>query len=162
MIRPVTPNDTEHILAIYNHYIINSVASFEIEPLTFDAMRNRIVEISTEYPYFVDETNGEITGFCYVHPWKERAAYKYTLESTVYISPKHTRKGIGMRLMNKLINSCQALGYNSIIACITGNNTASIALHKSLGFTQVSQFKKVGIKFGRQLDVVDFQILINT
>lgn len=160
MIRIVSPNDAESILAIYNQYVIYSVASFEVEPLTLESMRNRIMEISPKYPYFVDESDGEITGFCYAHPWKERAAYKYTLESTIYIDPEHLRKGIGMRLMNKLIDSCRNMGYYSIIACITGENTASIALHKALGFSQVSHFKNVGTKFGRLLDIVDYQLII--
>lgn len=160
MIRTVTSDDAESILAIYNQYIINSVASFEVEPLTLESMRNRIIGISSEYPYFVDESNGEITGFCYAHPWKERAAYKYTLESTIYIAPKYIRKGIGMRLMNKLIDCCRQHGYHSIIACITGNNTASIALHEALGFSQASHFKNVGIKFDQQLDVLDYQLII--
>ena len=162
IIRPVELSDSNAITEIYNHYILNSVASFETEALSIEMMRNRIYEISADFPYFVCEIDGHIAGYCYAHPWKERAAYRFTLETTVYISPQHRHEGIGKILMEKLINSCTERGFHALIACITGNNKASIALHERLGFKKVSHFEKVGYKHNQILDVVDYQLLLNT
>ena len=162
IIRPVELSDSNAITEIYNHYILNSVASFETEALSIEMMRNRISEISVNFPYFVCEIDGHIAGYCYAHPWKERAAYRFTLETTVYISPQHLHEGIGKILMEKLINSCTERGFHALIACITGNNEASIALHEKLGFKKVSHFEKVGYKHNQILDVVDYQLLLNT
>lgn len=161
MIRGVELSDAKAIADIYNRYVTESVISFETEPLTEDEMRLRIADISSGFPYFVWEQDGEIAGYCYAHPWKERAAYGRTLETTVYLAPQYTRRGIGSRLMARLIEECRAAGYRALIACITGGNEASIALHRELGFRQVSCFEKVGFKFGRELDVVDMELLLD-
>ena len=78
MIRKADSEDAEAIAAIYNEYIINSTATFETEPVTVEEMRERITQISAGFPYLVYETGNEVAGYCYAHPWKERAAYKYT------------------------------------------------------------------------------------
>ena len=89
MIRAVTLQDTSAITAIYNEYIAHSTSTFDIEPVSEEEIQKRISEISARYPYFVYETDGEIVGYCYAHPWKEREAYNRTLETTVYLSPAH-------------------------------------------------------------------------
>lgn len=161
MIREVKPqDDAAAITAIYNEYILHSTISFETEPLTVEAMRDRIAHIAAECPYFVAEEEGVITGYCYAHPWKERAAYGHTFETTVYLSPEYQSKGIGRQLMSRLIDECRRRGYRALIACITGNNEASRTFHARLGFEQVSLFKEVGYKFGQWLDVVDYELLL--
>jgi L-amino acid N-acyltransferase YncA len=160
MIRKVTTDDVEAIADIYNNYIGNSTATFETERISVNEMRKRIEEISSAFPYFVDEEEGEIAGYCYAHPWKARAAYRYTLETSVYLDPKYFRRGIGRNLMENLIRDCRAQGFHTLIACITEGNTASYQLHESLGFRQVSDFHEVGMKFGRWLGVVDYELLL--
>lgn len=160
MIRQVELQDAKAITNIYNEYVLQSVATFDTEPVLEEEMRTRIAEISSRFPYFVYEENQEITGYCYAHTWKERSAYRYTLETTVYLSPGHTGKGIGMLLMKKLIGACRENGYRALIACITEGNEASNILHEKLGFKQVSRFKKVGLKFDRWLDVADYELLL--
>lgn len=159
-IRNVTAADTKAITDIYNRYVTDSVVTFETKPLTEADMLHRIKETSAHHPYFVCEDNGNVAGYCYAHPWKERAAYSHTLETTVYISPKYHRMGIAQRLMDRLIDECRSRGYHALIACITGDNEASISLHRKLGFKQVSLFKEVGMKFGRWLDVTDYELVI--
>lgn len=161
MIRKVKPSDVSAIVAIYNEYVVGSVISFETEPLSEEAMRRRIEDIAGGFPYLVWEENGEIAGYCYAHPWKERAAYRLTLETTIYLAPQYKRRGIGMRLMTALIDECRSAGFRALIACITGGNEESVALHSRLGFRQVSCFEKVGMKFGRELDVVDMELLLS-
>ena len=160
MIRKVTPEDTRAITGIYNHYIEHTTATFELEPISEEEMRQRILSISARYPYFVEETDGRITGYCYAHTWKEKAAYNRTLESTVYVAPGEERKGIGTRLMNRLITASREAGIHSLIACITADNRPSILMHERLGFVQVSHFKEAGCKFGKWLGIVDLQLLL--
>ncbi len=160
MIRYANLQDAGAIVGIYNEYIINSVVTFETEPLCEEEMRTRMGGILDHYPYFVYEEDGKVVGFCYAHPWKERAAYRYTLETTVYLSSSHVGKGLGRSLMERLINECRNCGYKALIACITAENEASVALHTKLDFEKVSHFEKVGLKFGRWLDVVDYELVI--
>lgn len=160
MIRSVKPSDAKVLVEIYNDYILNTTISFETEPLTVEQMSHRIEGISAHCPYLVWEDDGEIAGFCYAHQWKERAAYHNTLETTVYLSPGHFRKGIGTQLMKHLIEDCHKNGFKVLIACITANNEASIKMHEALGFKQVSYFSQVGEKFGQLLDVVDMQLTL--
>ncbi len=160
MIRNVYPSDAQSITQIYNEYILHSTISFETKALTCEEMKQRITDIAPTYPYYVYEENGEIAGYCYAHPWKERAAYQNTLETTIYISPAHARKGIGRLLMRTLIAECRNRGFHALIACITADNEPSRLLHAKLGFKQVSLFKEVGMKFGKWLDVVDYELIL--
>jgi len=158
MIRPVKLQDAVAISRIYNHYVEKTTVSFETEPLTEFGMARRIASIASHYPYFVHEDcDGGITGYCYVHQWKERAAYDGAVETTIYLKAGSEACGIGTMLMERLIDECRARGYRVLIACVTAENAASVAFHKKLGFEQVSHFKNVGCKFGRLLDVVDLQ-----
>lgn len=159
-IRPVTGADAEAITSIYNRYVTESVATFETVPLSVDDMRERIDGISAQFPYYVYESDGRIAGYCYAHPWKERAAYEKTLETTIYLAEGYQRRGIGRKLMEKLIAECSRRGYFAMIACITGSNMGSIEFHRSLGFRQVSFFEKVGFKLNQILDVVDYELLL--
>ena len=160
MIRPVKLGDTKSITDIYNEYVVNSVATFDTEPVSEDDMRSRIADISSHYPYLVYELDGIIAGYCYAHAWKQKAAYKYTLETTIYLSPHYQKREIGKQLMTALIDECRKNGYHALIACITSGNEASNTLHLKLGFKQVSLFEKVGIKFGHRLDVADYELLL--
>lgn len=160
MIRTVNKHDAKAIAQIYNDYIVNTTISFETEELTVEQMRLRIESIACHCPFLVWEEDGEIAGYCYAHPWKERAAYHNTLETTIYLAPKYFRKGIGTKLMSQLIDDCRRMGYKVLIACITANNNISIELHRHLGFKKVSHFEQVGEKFGQMLDVIDMQLTL--
>ena len=123
-------------------------------------MRERIERLSAEFPYLVYEKNGKVGGFCYAHRWKDRAAYDHTLETTIYLSPAFQHQGIGTLLMKRLVSECRSMGIVVLVACITYGNEASVRMHEKLGFEQVSHFKRVGMKFGRYLDVVDLQLVL--
>lgn len=161
MIRYVEPvHDSSTIAEIYNHYVDNTTITFETAPVSVDEMAERVTEISQHYPYFVYEMDGQIIGYCYVHAWKSKAAYDCTLETTVYMAPGQTGRGLAVELMNRLIEECRSRGYKALIACITGGNEPSCRMHRKLGFSQVSYFKSVGFKFGKYLDVVDYELLL--
>lgn len=156
-LRPVSPSDAADITIIYNRYIAETTISFETEPLTVEQMRQRIGTLSA-FPYFVCEEAGAVVGYCYAHPWKERAAYARTLETTVYLAHGACHRGIATALMHRLIDACRQRGFHTLIACITDDNAASIRFHERLGFTAVSHFHEVGRKFGRWLGVVDMEL----
>ena len=158
MIRNVKLDDAKCIVNIYNEYIEKTTVSFETEPLTTAQMQMRIKEISSEVPYFVADEDGVIIGYAYAHRWKERAAYNKTLETTIYLDTNHRHHGVGKQLMSHLTEECKRRGYRVLIACITEENTESLAFHKHLGFKQVSCFHNVGEKFGRLLDVTDMEL----
>lgn len=160
MIREVRPDDAAQIAGIYNHYILETTISFETQPLSAEDMRIRIEEISSYFPYFVAENNGKLTGYCYAHPWKERTAYCKTLETTIYLASEAKGRGLGTRLMTQLIKECRNRGYHALIACITAENEESCQFHERLGFKKVSHFEQVGQKFGRWLDVADYELML--
>ena len=160
MIRPVCADDAATIASIYNHYVLNTTISFETVAVCTEAMRARIEAFSAEYPYFVWDENGEVLGYAYAHRWKERAAYAQTWEVTIYLHTAACGRGIGTHLMEHLISACRAAGCRALIACITQENEKSCAFHQRYGFRKVSHFTQVGCKFGRLLDVVDYQLTL--
>ncbi|MBQ8423320.1 MAG: GNAT family N-acetyltransferase [Coprobacter sp.] len=157
-IRPATSHDVQAIADIYNEYIVHSTATFDETPLSYGAMAERISEISSAYPYFVCEIEGQVAGYCFAHQWKPRSAYNTTWETAVYLDSRYIGRGIGKLLMQRFIAECRRRGAKALIACITADNDASIALHLQLGFEQVSHFKRVGVKFGTWLDVKDYEL----
>lgn len=160
MIRKVNLSDAAAIAAIYNEYVAKTTISFETEPVTVAEMERRIAAISSRHPYMVWDEDGRVAGYCYAHLWKERAAYSHTLETTIYVASDCRGRGIGSLLMRALIDECRKAGARALVACITEGNEASIGLHSSLGFKQVSHFERVGLKFGKELGVTDMELLL--
>lgn len=160
MIRPVESRDAAAITAIYNEYIIHTTCTFELDPLSLEDMQARIQAISRSYPYYVWEEDNHLLGYCYAHPWHERAAAAQTMESTIYLAPGSQGRNIGRQLMGKLIDDCRKAGYHALIASITAENKPSRAFHEHLGFVQVSNYREVGRKFGQWLGITDYELLL--
>ena len=161
MIRPIRIEDAAAVAAIYNHYIEHSTATFDTEPLSDRQMLSRLEAIVGRRPGYVSLSEaGEFQGYAYAHPWKEKAAYRYTLETTIYLAPRFVGQGVGRALLSHLVEGCRREGYRSLIACITQGNVASEVLHRKMGFRPVSRFVQVGTKFGRWIDVADYQLLL--
>lgn len=161
IIRRVKPSDAAAVAEIYNYYVLNTDISFETARVDAVAMGRRISEISSSYPFLVCEDAGVLVGYCYAHRWKDRTAYERTAEVTVYVDPTKRRRGIGTLLMGRLIEECKTIGLHALVACITAPNDASVGLHAGFGFERVSYFKEVGTKFGRRLDVYDYELIID-
>lgn len=158
MIRKVRLDDAPAIANIYNPFITQTTVSFETEEVSTEQMAQRIADISAHYPYYVYEEDGKLLGYCYLHAWKERAAYAPTLELTIYLAPEAQSRGIGRPMVEQLIADARQMQVHALIACITQENEHSVRFHQSLGFKQVSHFKNVGYKLGRMLDVVDLEL----
>lgn len=152
-LRACKSGDTAAICSIYNHYVLNTVISFEERPLSMPEMAARIASFTQQYPWLVCEVEGDIAGFAYAAKWKDRSAYRRTAEATVYLRPGFARKGYGKALYGRLLSELDALGCHVVLGCIALPNEASVALHEYFGFRKVAHFNEVGRKFGRWLDV---------
>lgn len=160
MIRPATPSDAAAIITIYNHYITNTTITFEEIPVTEEEMARRISEVSASLAWYVEVLDGEVVGYAYATPWRARSAYRFSVESTVYVSLQHPRKGIGRRLYQALLDDLRQRGIHVVLGGIAQPNTASIALHEHFGFEKVAHFKQVGRKFEQWVDVAYWELLL--
>lgn len=160
MLRTVQPDDALAIAEIYNHYILNSPATFEELPVAPGEMRQRIVETAESYPWFVCEEDGKLLGYAYGRRWRERAAYRYSTEAGVYLDPSAVGMGIGSALLDALLTELRARQFHSVIGGVALPNEASVALLLKFGFRQVAHFKETGNKFGRWIDVGYWQLML--
>ncbi|MEC5161378.1 MULTISPECIES: arsinothricin resistance N-acetyltransferase ArsN1 family B [unclassified Janthinobacterium] len=160
MIRLATPADAPAICAIYNHYVRTSTITFEEVPVEDEEMARRIKDVSASLPWYVCEDDGRVAGFAYATPWRARSAYRFSVESTVYVSHRHPGLGIGARLYQTLIERLRTLGVHTVLGGISLENSASVTLHERLGFEKVGHFKDVGRKFDRWIDVGYWQLLL--
>ncbi|MGA2081802.1 MAG: arsinothricin resistance N-acetyltransferase ArsN1 family B [Holophaga sp.] len=153
MIRPGTPADAQAILRIYNPYVTATSISFETVPVLEEVMAARIRETLEHYPWYVREEGGVVLGYAYGSRWKPRDAYRFAVETTVYVAPGEARKGIGASLYQVLLPDLRERGFHNAWASIALPNEASVALHERFGFRKVGHLPEVGWKFGRWVDV---------
>lgn len=159
MIRNANSNDAENIAFIYNHYIDNTIITFEEDPVSAEDMKSRLAEtVSSGLPWLVFEDGNSILGYAYASRWKGRCAYRFSVETTVYLSPSSTSKGIGTRLYKELLTRLKESSVHIAIGGVALPNPASVALHEKLGMEKVGEFKEVGFKFGAWVDVGYWQI----
>ena len=156
-LRPATPCDAAAILAIYAPYVENTTVSFELPAPSLVEFTARIAEICAEYPYLVAEENGVIVGYAYAHRHKERAAYGWNAELSVYLAPDFQGRGIGKRLYRALMELLARQNVRNVYGCVTMPNEKSAALHHSLGFTDAGIWHNSGFKFGAWRDVAWFE-----
>lgn len=156
-IRTALESDAKELLEIYAPYIEKTVITFEYTVPTLAEFSQRIHDTLKQYPYIVAEDNGEIVGYAYVGPFNVRAAYDWTVESSVYVKSDVKGKGIGTKLYQALEDILKKQNISNIVAIITGDNKRSLAFHKKLGYEYVGTFKDVGYKFGQWHDVTWFK-----
>jgi phosphinothricin acetyltransferase len=142
--------DAPEIAAIYAPYVLESAASFETEAPDSGQMRARILEGGALYPWFVaiDEETGKIAGYAYATAFRTRRAYRFAVETTVYLAPGRRRRGLGSALYGVLLPLLEAQGFSQAIAAITLPNEASVRLHERLGFEPAGVYRDVGHKLG--------------
>jgi len=155
-LRPAVPADMAAIAAIYAHHVLHGVASFEIEPPDAAEIGRRFGAIAARnLPCLVAETDGTVIGYAYAARYRERPAYRYTVEDSIYVAPGAGGRGIGRALLGALVERCAALGYRRMIAVIGDSaNVSSIGLHARLGFRVAGVLPSVGFKHGRWVDSV--------
>lgn len=161
MIRQAEIRDAEGICGIYNYYVVNTNATFEERPVSVGDMRDRIREAAGSFPWLVFEKNGEIAGYALASEWKTRSAYRHSVESSVFVSPLLTGRGIGSRLYERLLAALRERSVHAVMGGIALPNPESVALHEKWGFVKVAQFKEIGRKFDRWLDVGYWQLILS-
>lgn len=160
MIRDALASDAAAIAAIYNHYVVQTPVTFETEPVDAATMAARIAEIhDTQLPWLVITNEAaEIIGYAHASKWKGRCAYRYSVETTVYLAPGLGGRGLGSALYAVLLAALRERGLHVAIAGIALPNAASVALHEKLGFEPAGRFREVGWKFEQWLDVGYWQL----
>ena len=160
-VRHATEDDLPRILEIYNDVILHTTAVYDYEPHTLE-MRRQWFKVKKEqgFPVFVASENGAIAGLSSIGPFRAWAAYKYSVENSVYVDDEYRGRGIGKLLIPPLINAARELKLHTIIAGIDASNQASLNLHAYFGFREVAHFKEVGYKFNRWLDLKFLQLIL--
>jgi L-amino acid N-acyltransferase YncA len=159
ILRAATEADIESIASIYAYHVLHGTATFEIEPPGDDEMLRRWQAIqAARLPYLLAESDGEVLAFAYAGPYHARAAYRHTVENSIYVRAGSEGRGIGTKLLGELIADCESLGLRQMIALVgDGANTASIRMHERSGFERAGVLRSVGYKNGRWLDVIVMQ-----
>ena len=163
ILRTVTPEDAAAIAAIYRHFVLTSVATFEDVPPDAAEIAARIAAtLAAGFPYLVAEEKGpqgmrQVLGYAYAGAYHKRAAYRFTVENSVYVAHDQQRRGIARALMEGIISRCTELGYRQMMARISDEGS-SPAFHAALGFKLAGRTPSVGLKFGRWIDVIEMQL----
>lgn len=160
MIRACHRTDANRICEIYNHYVRETVITFEEEPVGTPAMEARIDSVTKQHPWLVWEEKGSVIGYAYATEWKPRSAYRHSVETTIYLEPRSFGRGIGTALYGALISALRELDVHCAVGGIALPNPASVALHERLGFSKIGQFRDIGCKFGRWVDVGYWELIL--
>jgi phosphinothricin acetyltransferase len=153
MIREPHVRDAGAICAIFNHFVTNTAVTFQTDPVPKAEMAAMIAAASTRFPWLLWEDGGKVVGYAVASEWKSRCAYRFSVETSVYLDPQAAGRGIGTRLYKSLLDQVQGAGHHSALAGIALPNPVSVALHEKLGFVKAGYFREVGWKFDKWVDV---------
>ncbi|MDR1905138.1 MAG: GNAT family N-acetyltransferase [Treponema sp.] len=161
MVRSVKREDAASICTIYNYYIENTAVSFEGVLISVNEMENRIKEISASYPWLVwEDEEGYVSGYAYVNKWRERSAYRFSAEVSIYLKYGTEGQGVGSILLSRLLEEVRKTELHALVAGITLPNERSVALHEKFGFTKIAQFNEIGFKLNTWLDVGYWELIL--
>jgi phosphinothricin acetyltransferase len=158
-LRDATLDDLTAIVAIYRPYVLASTATMELEPPDELEMRRRFSDIrSRGLPFFVAEVEDRIIGYGYAAPFRPRPGYRYTVEDSIYLRSDCSGRGYGRQILEGVILACREYGARQMVAVIGGDNPASVAMHRALGFAEVGVLRGAGWKFDRAQDITMMQL----
>jgi len=158
IVRNAQASDLERIAAIYAHHVLTGTASFDTEPRSLAVWQKKLAEIDESgWPFLVAVEDAQVIGYAYATQFRDRAAYSYSCEDSIYIDAARLGRGVGSALLGRLMDAARQSGFRQVIAVIGGAEPGSIALHAKCGFEQVGRLRNVGHKFGRLLDTVYMQ-----
>jgi L-amino acid N-acyltransferase len=161
-LRPARLDDAEAIRQIYNAEVTGSTVTFDIVPRSLDEQRHYLSERSGAHAVIVAVEGGEVVGYGSLSPWRSKPAYSTSVEDSVYVHHGRQGRGIGRALLSELIDVATAHGFHAVFARIVGGHEVSIRLHEAAGFEVIGTEREVGRKFGRWLDVVVMERLIQS
>ena len=159
-IRDMRDVDLAAVNAIYNHYVLHSTCTYQLEPESDAGRVAWFREHGPAYPLLTAERDGKVVGWASLSRFNPRCGYATTVENSVYVDHAWRRRGVGSALLAELVARGNALGHHTIIAGIDGEQAPSIALHARFGFTDAGRLRHAGHKFGRWLDVVYMQLML--
>lgn len=159
-IRPATSDDARAIAAIYNPYISDTVITFEETPVKPAEMARRIHAVIPALPWYVLERNGRMAGYACASPWRQRSAYRHSVETTIYMDSRFAGQGLGLGLYRVLLDDLRRRGLHMAFGVIALPNPASVALHEKCGFSLAGQLREAGRKFDRWVDVGYWQLML--
>jgi phosphinothricin acetyltransferase len=161
-LRPASSADAARICAIYNTYVTTTTITFEEDAVTEQDMAQRIADVgAARLPWLVLEVDGQIVGYAYATKWRVRPAYRYSVESTVYLDQAFAGRGLGRILYGALLEELKKRELHLVIGGIALPNDSSVGLHEKLGFRKAAHFTGVGMKFGRWIDVGYWELHLN-
>lgn len=160
-VRRATLADLAAIARIYNHAIEQTVATFDVDPVTIEERTSWFAQFDDVHPLFVCELAEEVAGYAYYVPFRQRAAYAKTKECTVYVAAERQRTGVGSALYDALIAHARDNGVHALIGVLGGDNPASVALHRRFGFEKAGHLRDVGYKFGKFVDTHYFEKILD-
>ena len=157
-IRDGHENDAKAVHAIYSHHVLHGTASYDLDPPSLEQITDKMTWIMGEgWPFLVAEVGGSVVGYSYATQFRDRAAYRFTCENSIYVHPEWIGRGIGKALLQALVERCAEYGFRTMIAVIGGAEPASVRLHTTCGFAEVGRLKAVGWKKERWLDSIYMQ-----
>jgi phosphinothricin acetyltransferase len=159
-LRPANESDLVVINEIYNHYVLHSTCTYQEEPESMESRRQWFQQHGGRHPVMVAQAGGQVVGWGSLSAFHPRSAFRHTVENSVYVHPDHQGRGIGSLLLPELIDCARQQGHRAILAAIDAEQSASIALHLKFRFEEVGRLKRVGLKFGRWLDVVYLELAL--
>jgi phosphinothricin acetyltransferase len=162
-IRPAQASDLPEILAIYNHAVLHTTATYDYEPRTLEHRTAWFEDhVQQNYPVFVaTDDAGRVLGWSSLSRYHDRPGFRFTAENSIYVAAEHRGRGIGKALLAPLVDAARKRGLHAIIAAIDAENQVSLQLHAAFGFEKVGHFNEVGFKFGRWLDVVYMELRLH-
>lgn len=158
LLRDCTTRDATDVCGIYNHYVEQSTVTFEETRVSPDEMTRRITDVTNRLPWLVWEERGTVLGYAYAALWKARSAYRHSVETTIYLNPTATGKGVGTVLYQALLDRLRPLNIHCAVGIIALPNAASVALHEKLGFAKIGELSEIGLKFGQWINVGYWQL----
>jgi phosphinothricin acetyltransferase len=156
---PAGPDDLAAVARIYSRYVTDSVVTFDETPPTIADWMNKLDTLrELKLPFLVARDGATVLGYAYAAPWRPKPAYRYSVEDSIYLAPQGMGRGLGRILLSGVLDGCAAAGIRTVVAVITdAGNPASVALHRSLGFTEAGRLTAVGYKHGRWIDTILMQ-----
>ncbi|KJF18603.1 N-acyltransferase YncA [Acidithrix ferrooxidans] len=159
-VRPATLTDTVPLMQIYNREVLGSRVTLDLVPRTIETQTKWIEEHLGPYPALVATISEQVVGFASVSPYRVRPGYSTTVEDSIYIDPNFQGRGIGKLLLSNIVGLAAKHGFHACMARVASDHTASLALHKSIGFFEVGLEREVGRKFGKWIDMMLLELLL--
>lgn len=161
ILRDAVAGDASALSAIYEHYVLHTVITFDETPLTAPEWAAKVAHIQAEgWPVLVAEIEGQVLGYAYVSQFRPKSAYRFTVEDSIYLAPTATGRGVGGRLLAALLERSRSAGARSVIAVITAPGEVSVVLHQRAGFVDAGALRDAGFKFGEWVDTIQLQLTL--